>query len=1069
MPSEQSKNIIDEMLLAITANINYLRSEGNDTLRVKNGQLITNLGDIFIYKFELDFFQDIETDSEIEIKFRSNSTSGKVIAIDEKSIQIQTEKYLGTSIAEARIIITSYYLLELLHKKLEEVNNGEGSLTNLTEKTFGISPSITDRSDSLSFEDKTELDKYKQEAMRLIKGSEVSFIWGPPGTGKTQLIASVIKNFIKQGMSTLLISHTNIATDGALERSVEGLLETTEYKEGKILRVGKIHKEGLKKYELVMPEKVLEKQQLPLVKEIEKLNSVVSSLTQEKENVERLGALTEKLDQTESLIMDGGSELKDLKKNFEENSQNYSNLQSSLNIHEKKVNNFQSKNSFNKWLSGTNLQQLSREKADLLNNIQIQKERIEGIKIFIKKHEEKINKLTLAKNDISNEINKLKLEGNNLNNDLNQYNNKIKKLKEQIDALLEQLDKLSSSIINDALVVATTLTKSYSDKLVLGRKYDCIILDEASMAPLPAVWYATGLASKKTVIVGDFFQLPPIATYRVLKDKTKTEQEYQKEEMLVEKWLKKDIFWSVGIFEDIKHKRTPKWLEQLKLQYRMHPEIAELINYIMYSKYGEQYQLESAENTFEKGVKLLAQSPLSDAHVGIYDTSLIGTLASRTDSGSYFNLYQALLAVELAKQAVENGYTEIGIISPFRAQSNLIQKIIKDEQLGENIEADTVHRFQGGERQMIIFDLTTPNPTKLTDDEGDGGDDEKLVNVAFSRAKEKCIIIADIEKLLKKHSLSSSLRKFVNYCQVKKYPIVSSEDILNKYSFTEESEEWMRKINHAAIEDELNTFRAYDQTDFYQNFLKDLISAEREVIIESPFLTSKRVATFLPIFDLLIKKDVNIFIITRPPKEHKDNMKIEAETEFQVFEDMGITILPMYGHIHEKIGIIDRKILWAGSLNILSQSDSREIMWRFLGDSVSDQIITFLKIKKNIGEIGENKLKKCEICNSAGAWYWTDKSRYGGSWTFCLMGMHKPGKSPPTAAEKQAKKAELLKWKKIKKTYTADGKPICPQHEIPMMKRKGHWGFLWGCSKWPRCRITEKYIAKDDNQQEIKY
>ena len=207
----------------------------------------------------------------------------------------------------------------------------------------------------------------------------------------------------------------------------------------------------------------------------------------------------------------------------------------------------------------------------------------------------------------------------------------------------------------------------------------------------------------------------------------------------------------------------------------MHPDIANAVNKLVYGTSGKRFELDPGENTYNNGKERLTTLPLENAHIGIYDTSKIGSLPSRTDSGSYYNLYQAFLTVSLATQALENGYASVGIISPFRPQTNLIQKILKDENLDTKIEADTVHRFQGGEKQIIIFDTTTARPTKLTDDQAEGGDDEKLLNVAFSRAKEKCIVIADIKTIETKHSLTSLLRKFIQYCHENGLPIIPSE------------------------------------------------------------------------------------------------------------------------------------------------------------------------------------------------------------------------------------------------------------------------------------------------------
>jgi hypothetical protein len=496
----------------------------------------------------------------------------------------------------------------------------------------------------------------------------------------------------------------------------------------------------------------------------------------------------------------------------------------------------------------------------------------------------------------------------------------------------------------------------------------------------------------------------------------------------------------------------------------MHPDIANVVNSLVYGKNGKQFELDSAENTKKNGEKRLDKPPLENAHIGIYDTSRIGSLPSRTDSGSYYNLYQAFLSVALAEQAIENGYESIGIISPFRPQTNLIQKIVEDEGLNKLlIEADTVHRFQGGEKQIIIFDTTTPQPTKLTDDQSEGGDDEKLLNVAFSRAKEKCIVIADVQAIEKKHSSTSLLRKFIEFCNEKDFPIVSSVDILPRFSVSEKTERWLKQINNvSAVEKEVEKSRLFDETDFYPHFIKDLLGAKSEVVIDSPYITTERARIFTPIFEHLINKGVKIFVLTRQPKEHDSGIKYQAESEIKNFEEMGIVVLPFIGYVHRKLAIIDRNILWEGSLNILSQRDSHEIMRRFVGTETAQQMMTFLKLDKNIGGIGENKLQRCEYCKEPGAWYWIDKSIYGGYWTFCLVGGHKLGEKPKSKEEIIKIKQQVRKLRKAKKETTNEGVPICkgmpnrPHEPLQMVKRKGPYGQFWGCPRYPACKITHK-------------
>ena len=58
-------------------------------------------------------------------------------------------------------------------------------------------------------------------------------------------------------------------------------------------------------------------------------------------------------------------------------------------------------------------------------------------------------------------------------------------------------------MIAAATVVATTLTRAYKRESITARRFDTVILDEASMAPIPALLAAAALAESNVVIVGD--------------------------------------------------------------------------------------------------------------------------------------------------------------------------------------------------------------------------------------------------------------------------------------------------------------------------------------------------------------------------------------------------------------------------------------------------------------------------------------------------------------------------------------------------------------------------------------
>lgn len=129
---------------------------------------------------------------------------------------------------------------------------------------------------------------------------------------------------------------------------------------------------------------------------------------------------------------------------------------------------------------------------------------------------------------------------------------------------------------------------------------------------------------------------------------------------------------------------------------------------------------------------------------------------------------------------------------------------------------------------------------------------------------------------------------------------------------------------------------------FYEKFAKDLNSANGEVIISSPFITCRRVNTLLPILKALTKRKVRVIIFTRDPWEHELDMQVEADECLRELLLIGVQVILTQEYDHRKVAIIDRKILWEGSLNILSQSYSKEVMRRTKSSIESKLMFSFL-------------------------------------------------------------------------------------------------------------------------------
>ncbi|HUD07511.1 MAG TPA: phospholipase D-like domain-containing protein [Candidatus Saccharimonadales bacterium] len=148
---------------------------------------------------------------------------------------------------------------------------------------------------------------------------------------------------------------------------------------------------------------------------------------------------------------------------------------------------------------------------------------------------------------------------------------------------------------------------------------------------------------------------------------------------------------------------------------------------------------------------------------------------------------------------------------------------------------------------------------------------------------------------------------------------------------------------------DLLTSRLFNEETFYPVFTKDLNKCLHEVIIESPFVTNRRLTQLLPILQKLKDRKVRVVINTRDPIEHDEEYHREdAHRAIATLQRIGVHVLYTAGH-HRKIVLIDRQILYEGSLNVLSQNDSCEVMRRIESSQLAWQMARFVGIDKFLG------------------------------------------------------------------------------------------------------------------------
>ena len=128
---------------------------------------------------------------------------------------------------------------------------------------------------------------------------------------------------------------------------------------------------------------------------------------------------------------------------------------------------------------------------------------------------------------------------------------------------------------------------------------------------------------------------------------------------------------------------------------------------------------------------------------------------------------------------------------------------------------------------------------------------------------------------------------------------------------------------------------------FYSAFERDLRKSKSEVLIESPFIACKRTESLLPVFRRLTQRGVKVRINTRNPAHHEQELRIQAWQSIKMLRSTGVKVRFYNDMRHRKLAVVDRAVLWEGSLNIMSQSYSKEIMRRTVSPDLAKQMIRF--------------------------------------------------------------------------------------------------------------------------------
>jgi hypothetical protein len=132
-----------------------------------------------------------------------------------------------------------------------------------------------------------------------------------------------------------------------------------------------------------------------------------------------------------------------------------------------------------------------------------------------------------------------------------------------------------------------------------------------------------------------------------------------------------------------------------------------------------------------------------------------------------------------------------------------------------------------------------------------------------------------------------------------------------------------------------------EETEFFQYLAKDLSIAQSKVEIISPYISSERARPLLLILARLAADGKNVVVRTRPPAEHDEQMKQDAQRVITDSHKLRITMLQK-SNLTLNIAIIDERICWEGTVSILGPSQPGNTMRRVMGTKNVRQLRLFL-------------------------------------------------------------------------------------------------------------------------------
>jgi ssDNA-binding Zn-finger/Zn-ribbon topoisomerase 1 len=1035
------------MIEALDLEIAAIRKKGGGTqVQLRGGERVGQAEGSWLYRFVVAEDLNLRDDTPVRVTAGQEDVPGVLVSFRDGVLLVALENDLGPQIAAARLVANDSFLVERLKERLDKVRGGEAQFARASaDRVIGLArPATADAEPHPSVNGDGTANADQIRAVRRSLGSDTTFVWGPPGTGKTTTLARIVEAHYRAGRSVLLVSNTNIAVDTALERVAERLKGESDFHQGLVIRQGPVVKPELRQRfgpQVILEEIVarlgqrLQQEKSKLLRDAAPLEAEQRALVKALKDLERLSSARNMFDAQRRALEISKASIAAREQEAEQHRARAARLRSDL-------ERAQTMSAVRRFLSGLDSDRLVRDAAAADRAAHAAAEAARALTSDLPKLQAEISSLGA-------EVNRLSAETHGhpptaeIQKWLGSLRTRLGRIRERIATIDRELAELEQQVLARCKILATTVYRTYLGKSAT-RQFDTVVIDEASMLMPPLIYYAAGLGTQSVTVTGDFRQLPPI----VMSD-----------ERLAADWLKCDVFEKAGIPERLRRREPTPHLVALGTQYRMREPICAVVNKLFYTD----HPLRSDPSVNRGG----GPFPLSEAPLLYVDTAPFRPwTALRVGTYSRYNLFHALLVRNIVLHLAETGFlpdgTEpndaVGAVAPYASQARLIQALL-DDRLGARAAgvAATVHRFQGNEKRAMLLDLTDSLGVRLgrflqaARIEEDGA---RLLNVAASRARHHVIVVGNFEYLRAKAPPEGFVRRLVDHFEDHGEPL----DLDELLPLAER--DWidgLHRVLPATFEFPEGAAGAFTEGTFYPAFLKDVDRARESIVIFSPFATGQGTGRWVDPLRAALAKGARVRILTRPPDGFGGGTTEEVAELISGLRDLGVTV-DLRARMHEKIAIIDGRILWHGSLNILSHRDTHESMLRLESPAACQQLGRFVSTPAGRREedatlsLDTPENAACPKCG--GPTIWND-GRHG-----IYFECEEPdcqGKVDARRGRGQTRNRTARQRAGRRKTTSSETGRLCPEPGCSgrLVERTGRFGRFLGCTKYPGCRYTE--------------